>query len=159
MRGAVEAVSPTLKSSVSKLSRARLPLECSRWRSYLVEAAHVLLTRKRGTCRLKRWGLKLGRRRGMAKLGSPSRARSPFSFTISGSRERPTRPPPENGTKEARSQICDGSRKGASEHRIASQTCGLTAHFQIATGSSENILWLNPPLPRLVAETQLANTA
>jgi transposase len=36
-------------------------------RSYLVEAAHVLLTRKRGTCRLKQWGLKLARKKGHGK--------------------------------------------------------------------------------------------
>jgi transposase len=36
-------------------------------RSYLVEAAHVLLTRKRGTSRLKKWGLKLARRKGHGK--------------------------------------------------------------------------------------------
>ena len=36
-------------------------------RSYLVEAAHVLLTRKRGTCRLKKWGLKLARKKGHGK--------------------------------------------------------------------------------------------
>jgi len=36
-------------------------------RGYLVEAAHVLLTRKRGTCRLKRWGLKLAKKKGHGK--------------------------------------------------------------------------------------------
>jgi transposase len=36
-------------------------------RSYLVEASHVLLTRKRGSCDLKRWGLKLARKKGMGK--------------------------------------------------------------------------------------------
>ncbi len=36
-------------------------------RSYLVEAAHVLLTRKRGTCRLKKWGLKLAKKKGHGK--------------------------------------------------------------------------------------------
>jgi transposase len=36
-------------------------------RSYLVEAAHVLLTRKRGTCRLKQWGLKLAKKKGHGK--------------------------------------------------------------------------------------------
>ena len=36
-------------------------------RSYLVEAAHVLLTRKRGSCRLKRWGLKLAKKKGHGK--------------------------------------------------------------------------------------------
>jgi len=36
-------------------------------RSYLFEAAHVLLTRKRGTCRLKRWGLKLASKKGYGK--------------------------------------------------------------------------------------------
>jgi transposase len=33
-------------------------------RSYLVEAAHVLLTRKRGTCRLKKWGSEAGEEEG-----------------------------------------------------------------------------------------------
>ena len=70
-------------------------------RSYLVEAAHVLLTRKRGTCRLKKWGLKLARKKGHGKARSPSLARSPFCFTTSGSRERPTKPPPETTSKEA----------------------------------------------------------
>ena len=37
-------------------------------RSYLVEAAHVLLTRKRGTCRLKKWGLKLAKKKGHGKV-------------------------------------------------------------------------------------------
>jgi transposase len=36
-------------------------------RSYLVEAAHVLLTRKRGSCRLKKWGLKLAKKKGHGK--------------------------------------------------------------------------------------------
>lgn len=36
-------------------------------RSYLVEAAHVLLTRKRGSCRLKKWGLKLAKKKGQGK--------------------------------------------------------------------------------------------
>jgi transposase len=36
-------------------------------RGYLVEAAHVLLTRKRGICRLKRWGLKLAKKKGHGK--------------------------------------------------------------------------------------------
>jgi transposase len=36
-------------------------------RSYLFEAAHVLLTRRRGTCRLKRWGLKLANKKGYGK--------------------------------------------------------------------------------------------
>jgi transposase len=36
-------------------------------RSYLVEAAHVLLTRVRRSCRLKRWGLKLARKKGHGK--------------------------------------------------------------------------------------------
>jgi transposase len=36
-------------------------------RGYLVEAAHVLLTRKRGTCRLKQWGLKLAKKKGHGK--------------------------------------------------------------------------------------------
>jgi transposase len=36
-------------------------------RGYLVEAAHVLLTRKRGTCRLKKWGLKLAKKKGHGK--------------------------------------------------------------------------------------------
>ena len=36
-------------------------------RGYLVEAAHVLLTRKRGSCRLKRWGLKLAKKKGHGK--------------------------------------------------------------------------------------------
>ena len=36
-------------------------------RSYLVEAAHVLMTRKRGTCRLKQWGLKLAKKKGLGK--------------------------------------------------------------------------------------------
>ena len=36
-------------------------------RSYLVEAAHVLLTRKRGSDRLKRWGLKLAKKKGYGK--------------------------------------------------------------------------------------------
>lgn len=36
-------------------------------RSYLVEAAHVLLTRKRGACRLKQWGLKLAKKKGHGK--------------------------------------------------------------------------------------------
>jgi transposase len=36
-------------------------------RSCLVEAAHVLLTRKRGTCRLKKWGLKLAKKKGHGK--------------------------------------------------------------------------------------------
>jgi transposase len=36
-------------------------------RGYLVEAAHVLLTRKRSSCRLKRWGLKLARKKGHGK--------------------------------------------------------------------------------------------
>jgi transposase len=36
-------------------------------RSYLFEAAHVLLTRKRGTCRLKKWGLKLANKKGYGK--------------------------------------------------------------------------------------------
>lgn len=36
-------------------------------RGYLVEAAHVLLTRTRGSCRLKRWGLKLARKKGHGK--------------------------------------------------------------------------------------------
>jgi len=36
-------------------------------RGYLVEAAHVLLTRKRSSCRLKRWGLKLAKKKGHGK--------------------------------------------------------------------------------------------
>jgi transposase len=36
-------------------------------RRYLVEAAHVLLTRKRGSCRLKRWGMKLAKKKGHGK--------------------------------------------------------------------------------------------
>jgi transposase len=36
-------------------------------RGYLVEAAHVLLTRRRGSCALKRWGLKLARKKGHGK--------------------------------------------------------------------------------------------
>lgn len=36
-------------------------------RGYLVEAAHVLLTRKRGSCRLKRWGLMLAKKKGHGK--------------------------------------------------------------------------------------------
>ena len=36
-------------------------------RSYLVEAAHVLLTRKRRSCRLKQWGLKLAKKKGHGK--------------------------------------------------------------------------------------------
>jgi transposase len=36
-------------------------------RGYLVEAAHVLLTRKRGSCRLKRWGLRLAKKKGHGK--------------------------------------------------------------------------------------------
>jgi transposase len=36
-------------------------------RSYLFEAAHVLLTRRRGTCRIKKWGLKLAARKGYGK--------------------------------------------------------------------------------------------
>jgi transposase len=36
-------------------------------RRYLVEAAHVLLTRTRRTCRLKRWGLRLARKKGHGK--------------------------------------------------------------------------------------------
>jgi len=36
-------------------------------RGYLVEAAHVLLTRKRGSCRLKRWGLNLAKKKGHGK--------------------------------------------------------------------------------------------
>lgn len=36
-------------------------------RSHLVEAAHVLLTRKRGTCYLKTWGLKLASKKGIGK--------------------------------------------------------------------------------------------
>jgi transposase len=36
-------------------------------RSYLVEAAHVLLTRKRGSCRLKQWGLRLAKKKGHGK--------------------------------------------------------------------------------------------
>ncbi len=36
-------------------------------RSYLFEAAHVLLTRRRGTCRLKRWGLRLAKKKGYGK--------------------------------------------------------------------------------------------
>jgi transposase len=35
--------------------------------SYLVEAAHVLLTRKRESCRLKKWGLKLAKKKGHGK--------------------------------------------------------------------------------------------
>jgi transposase len=36
-------------------------------RSYLFEAAHVLLTRRKGTCRLKKWGLKLANKKGYGK--------------------------------------------------------------------------------------------
>jgi len=36
-------------------------------RSYLFEAAHVLLTRRKGTCRLKKWGLKLAAKKGYGK--------------------------------------------------------------------------------------------
>ncbi len=36
-------------------------------RSYLFEAAHVLLTRRKGTCRLKKWGLKLATKKGYGK--------------------------------------------------------------------------------------------
>jgi transposase len=36
-------------------------------RSYLFEAAHVLLTRKYGTCRLKKWGLRLANKKGYGK--------------------------------------------------------------------------------------------
>ena len=36
-------------------------------RSYLVEAAHVLLTRRRAACRLKTWGLKLAKKKGPGK--------------------------------------------------------------------------------------------
>jgi len=36
-------------------------------RGYLVEAAHVLLTRTRRSCRLKQWGLKLARKKGHGK--------------------------------------------------------------------------------------------
>lgn len=36
-------------------------------RSYLFEAAHVLLTRKRGTSSIRRWGLKLARKKGYGK--------------------------------------------------------------------------------------------
>jgi transposase len=36
-------------------------------RSYLFEAAHVLLTRKRGSCPIKRWGLKLAKKKGYGK--------------------------------------------------------------------------------------------
>lgn len=36
-------------------------------RSYLFEAAHVLLTRRKGTCRLKMWGLKLANKKGYGK--------------------------------------------------------------------------------------------
>jgi transposase len=36
-------------------------------RGYLVEAAHVLMTRKRGSCRLKQWGLKLAKKKGHGK--------------------------------------------------------------------------------------------
>jgi transposase len=36
-------------------------------RSYLVEAAHVLLTRRRAACTLKTWGLKLAKKKGHGK--------------------------------------------------------------------------------------------
>jgi transposase len=36
-------------------------------RSYLFEAAHVLLTRKRGSSSIRRWGLKLARKKGYGK--------------------------------------------------------------------------------------------
>jgi transposase len=36
-------------------------------RSYLFEAAHVLLTRRKGTCRIKKWGLKLATKKGYGK--------------------------------------------------------------------------------------------
>lgn len=36
-------------------------------RSYLFEAAHVLLTKKSGSCPIKRWGLKLARKKGYGK--------------------------------------------------------------------------------------------
>jgi len=50
-------------------------------RGYLVEAAHVLLTRRRGSCALKRWGLKLARKKGTARHASPSPASRRF-FSI-----------------------------------------------------------------------------
>ncbi len=56
------------EAGLASVLKGRRRMRCVRdVAKLLVEAAHVLLTRKRGSCRLKRWGLKLAKKKGHDK--------------------------------------------------------------------------------------------